>query len=97
MGGNSFNPLVVILKENKLTEPNYIEWKRNLNLVLIAQEYKFVLTEVCPPTPGSDSSKEEVEAFHYGGKQMRWLIVIFWPPCLIYYNTIMKAWLLPMI
>ena len=63
MGGNSFNPLAVILKENKLTGPNYIDWKRNLNLVLTAQEYKFVLTEVCPPTPGSDSSKEEVEAF----------------------------------
>ena len=70
MGGNSFNPLAVILKENKLTGPNYIDWKRNLNLVLTAQEYKFVLTNVCPPTPESDpptpesdSSKEEVEAF----------------------------------
>ena len=63
MGGNSFNLLSVILKENKLTETNYIDWKRNLNLVLTAQEYKFVLTDVCPPTPGSDSSKEEVEAY----------------------------------
>ena len=63
MGGNSFNPLSVILKENKLTGPNYIVWKRNLTLVLIAQEYKFVLTDVCPPPPDSNSSKEEVEAF----------------------------------
>ena len=44
MGGELFNPLFVILKENKLTGPNYIDWKRNLNLVLTAQEYKFVLT-----------------------------------------------------
>ena len=63
MGGGSFNPLSVILKENKLTGPNYIDWKRNLNLVLTAEEYKFVLIDVCPPLPDSDSSKEEVEAY----------------------------------
>ena len=63
MGGGLFNPLSVILKENKLTGPNYIDWKRNLNLVFTAQEYKFVLTDVCPPPPNSDSSKEEVEAY----------------------------------
>ena len=63
MGGGSFNPLSIILKKNKLTGPNYIDWKRNLNLVLTAHEYKFVLTYVCPPPPDSDSSKEEVEAY----------------------------------
>ena len=64
MGGGSFNPLFLILKENKLTGPNYIDWKRNLNLVLTAEEYKFVLTDVCRPTPGSDSLNEDVEAYH---------------------------------
>ena len=63
MGGGSFNPLSVILKENKLTGPNYIDWKRNLNLVLTAEEYKFVLTDVCPPPLDSDSLKEKVEAY----------------------------------
>ena len=63
MRGSSFNPLSVILKENKLTGPNYINWKRNINLVLTAEEYKFVLTDVCLPEPYSDSSKEEVEAY----------------------------------
>ena len=63
MGWESFNSLFVILKENKLIGPNYIDWKRNLNLVLTAQEYKFVLTDVCPPPPDSDSSKEEVETY----------------------------------
>ena len=63
MGGESFKPLSFILKENKLTGPNYIDWKKNLNLVLTAQEYKFVLTDVCPPPPDSDSSKEEVETY----------------------------------
>ena len=63
MGGSSLNPLSLILKENKLIGPNYIDWKRNLNLVLTAEEYKFVLTDVCPPPPDSDSSKEEVEIY----------------------------------
>ena len=63
MGGSSFNPLSFILKENKLTGPNYIDWKRNLNLVLTAEEYKFVVTDVCSAPPDSDSSKEEVEAY----------------------------------
>ena len=62
-GRKLIHPLAVILKENKLTGPNYIDWKRNLNLVLTAQEYKFVLTDVCSPTPGSDSLKEDVEAY----------------------------------
>ena len=33
----TFNPLVVILKENKLIRPYYIDWKRNLNIVLNAE------------------------------------------------------------
>ena len=61
--GGSFNPLSVILKENKLTGPNYIDWKKNLNLVLIAEGYKFVLTEVCPPPPDNASLKEEDKAY----------------------------------
>ena len=40
----SFNSLTIILKESKLTEPNYIDWKRNLDIMLTAEEYKFVLT-----------------------------------------------------
>ncbi|XP_057962249.1 uncharacterized protein LOC131153810 [Malania oleifera] len=40
-----FNPLVVILKENKLVGPNYTDWKRNLDIVLAAEEYKYVLVE----------------------------------------------------
>ena len=61
--GGSFNPLSIIIKENKLIGPNYIDWKHNLNLVLTMKGYKFVLTKVCPPTPDSVSSKEEDEAY----------------------------------
>ena len=56
---SSLNPLSVILNQNKLTGPNYIDWKRNLNIVLTSDEYKFVLHEVCPPEPGQGASEEE--------------------------------------
>ncbi|XP_070039395.1 uncharacterized protein [Nicotiana tomentosiformis] len=41
----AFNPLTAILTQNKLEVPNYVDWKRNLDIVLIAEEYKFVLDE----------------------------------------------------
>ncbi|XP_037493982.1 uncharacterized protein LOC119370280 [Jatropha curcas] len=44
----SFSPLANILTQNKLEGPNYVDWKRNLDILLTAEEYQFVLTEVCP-------------------------------------------------
>ena len=61
--GESFNPLSVILKENKLTGPNYNDWKHNLNLILTVEGYKYVLTDLCPPEPDSISSKEEDDVY----------------------------------
>ena len=40
----SFSPLVAILNQNKLTESNYVDWKRNLDIVLTAEEHKCVLS-----------------------------------------------------
>ena len=39
----SFNPFVTILNQNKLTGSNYVDWKRNLNIVLTAKEHKYVV------------------------------------------------------
>ena len=62
--GKSFNPLSVILKENKLTGTNYINWKCNPNLILTVEECNFVLTDLCSPVPDSISSLEEDKAYH---------------------------------
>ena len=62
--GGTFNPHSVILKENKLVGTNYNDWKRNLNLVLTAEDCNFVLTDICPPIPDSISTPEEDEAYH---------------------------------
>ncbi|KAM3282025.1 hypothetical protein P3S67_027672 [Capsicum chacoense] len=45
---SSFNPLTSILDQNKLEVPNYVDWKHNLDIVLTAGSFKFVLVEECP-------------------------------------------------
>ena len=55
----SFSPLVAFLNQNKLTGPNFVDWKRNLDIVLIAEEHKYVLTQPCPSFPSLDASLEE--------------------------------------
>ena len=47
----SFSPLVAILNQNKLIGSNYVNWKRNLDIVLTAEEHKYVLTQPCPSFP----------------------------------------------
>ena len=34
---SAFSPLATILTQNKLTGNNYVEWKRNLDIVLTAE------------------------------------------------------------
>ncbi|XP_075103708.1 uncharacterized protein LOC142178278 [Nicotiana tabacum] len=59
---SSFNPLTSILNQNKLEGSNYIDSKRNLNIVLTAEGYKFVITEECPEKPDEDASDDQVKA-----------------------------------
>ena len=45
---STFSPLASILTQNKLTENNFIDWKRNLDIVLTAEDHTYVLTTLCP-------------------------------------------------
>ena len=51
----SFIPLVAILNQNKLTGSNYVNWKRNLEIFLIVEEHKYVLSRPCPNFPSLDA------------------------------------------
>ena len=33
----SYNPITLILNDNKITRPNFVNWKRNLDIVLIIE------------------------------------------------------------
>ena len=58
-----FKSLAVILKENKLIGPNYIDWKINLDIVLTAKEYKFVLIKVFLQQLGEGETDEKTQAY----------------------------------
>ena len=55
----SFSPLAIILNQNKLTGTNYVNWKRNLDIVLMTEEHKIVLNEPCPNFLSLDAPFEE--------------------------------------
>ncbi|XP_075091523.1 uncharacterized protein LOC142171728 [Nicotiana tabacum] len=59
----AFNPLTTILTQNKLEGPNYVDWKQRLDIVLIVEDYKFVLDEVCPEKLGEVSTDDEQKAY----------------------------------
>ncbi|XP_070025822.1 uncharacterized protein [Nicotiana sylvestris] len=59
---SSFNPPTPILNQNKLEGPNYVDWKRNLDIVLTAEGYKFVITEECPEKP-ENATDDQVKAY----------------------------------
>ena len=55
----SFIPLVVILNQNKLTGSNYVDWKRNSDIILNVEEHKYVLTQPRPNCPSLDAHSEK--------------------------------------
>ena len=63
MNSNTFNPLATILNQNKLVGSNYVDWKRNLDIVLTASGYKYVLTMSPLDEPVLDAPQEEKD--HY--------------------------------
>ena len=58
-----FNPLAIILNQNKLIEPNYVDWKRNLDIVLIVEGYKYVLTKERSDLPAVNAPNSEIKSY----------------------------------
>ncbi|KAL5539680.1 hypothetical protein UlMin_045094 [Ulmus minor] len=52
-----------ILNQNKLTGDNFVDWKRNLLIILSFEKHKYVLEKDCPPVPKENASSEESMAF----------------------------------
>ena len=59
----SFSPLVAILNQKKLTGYNYVGWKRNLDIVLTAEEHKYVLSQPCPNFPSLNAPLGEKQRY----------------------------------
>jgi hypothetical protein len=59
----NFNPLAKILDYNRLTGPNYFDWKRNLIIVLTADKIVYVLNAKPPELALIDATEEQRNAF----------------------------------
>ncbi|XP_074559221.1 uncharacterized protein LOC141815202 [Curcuma longa] len=55
-------PILTLLNE-KLTGENFIKWKSNINIALVCENLKFVLTEECPSEPPSSASRSVREIY----------------------------------
>lgn len=49
-----------ILDTNKLTGPNFLDWLRNLRIVLKAEKLAYVLEEPIPDKPSSDATSDQL-------------------------------------
>ena len=55
----SSNPLSMILDQNRLTGPNFIDWLRNLKVVLASERILYVLNQKPSTTLPIEASQEE--------------------------------------
>ena len=57
----SSNPLAIILNQDRLTGLNFIDWIRNLKVILASEKILYVLEQSLPgPLPENASQKEQV-------------------------------------
>ena len=49
-----------ILDANKLTGPNYVDWLRNLRIVLTQEKLSYILDSLDPIMIGEDASEEDI-------------------------------------
>ena len=54
---SSNNPIIALLANEKLSGDNFVKWKSNINIMLICENKKFVLTEECPAEPPVNASR----------------------------------------
>ncbi|KAL5570148.1 hypothetical protein UlMin_026723 [Ulmus minor] len=56
-------PLSSILNQNKLTGDNFVDWKKNLLIVLSFEKHKYVIERDCQPIPNENAPSAELLAY----------------------------------
>ncbi len=54
------NPLPAILESNKLNDQNYMDWIRNLKIVLNSEKRFYVVTDTPPNTLHANTTPEKI-------------------------------------
>ena len=60
---SSNNPDIALIANEKMSGDNFVKWKSNINIVLICENQKFVLTEECSPEPLANASRTVRERY----------------------------------
>ena len=50
------NPIIALLSRTVLTGENFQKWKSDLNIVLMSENMRFILTDPCPHVPAANAS-----------------------------------------
>ena len=59
----NFNPLIKILDKNRFTGSDFVDWKRNLMIVLTAEKIAYILKGVTPDLALHNGTQEQKEYF----------------------------------
>ena len=62
------NPIMQLLANNTLTGENFPKWKSNLNIVLISENIRYVLTDEMPTEPSRNAPQSVKDKFD------RWVV-----------------------
>ena len=57
------NPIIALLANESLTVDNFVKWKSNVNIVLVCENNRFVLTEECPAEPAANAARSVREPY----------------------------------
>ena len=57
------NPIIALLANESLTGDNFVKWKSNVNIVLVFENNRFVLTEECPTEPTANAARSVREPY----------------------------------
>ena len=60
---NMLNLIFSLLATKKLIGDNFAKRKKNMNIILMLDNLKFVLTEKCPPQPVANANKSQKDAY----------------------------------
>ena len=60
---SSSNPIIALLANESLTGDNFVKWKSNVNIVLVCENNRFVLTEECHAKPAANAARSVREPY----------------------------------
>ena len=57
------NPIIALLSKDVLTGENFQKWKSNLNIVLVGENIKYILSVPRPPLPNNTTARHDKDAY----------------------------------